>query len=258
MMDLPQYQPAFLCEKWLRVPFFYPPPYTWSRFGLLIPTAPPCYVIRVIKVPQMEECSRIKPPQVIVYLQTRGGHCGTAEAGLPNASTPLSLSLSFLPIFPSLPHPSSVITAVLQRHAGHFDHRTRGGERDAAREREREHTVSCSRTSRLMLKNLTFIPQLVEQQVRQPLVRVQGDDHVAREWLKANQCWTECRGEEAGCSLPMNKINESQLHCSGSTNRLHPEDVSSVLLHFLITKHDVFSPLFFQIWASETGAWEGA
>lgn len=31
-----------------------------------------------------------------------------------------------------------------------------------------------------MLKNLTFIPQLVEQQVRQPLVRVQGDDHVAR------------------------------------------------------------------------------
>lgn len=83
-----------MCEKWLWVPFFYAPPHTWSRFGPPIPTAPPCYVIWVMKVPHMEECSRIKPPKVIVYLQTRGGHCGTAGAGLPNASTPLSLSLS--------------------------------------------------------------------------------------------------------------------------------------------------------------------
>lgn len=44
----------------------------------------------------------------------------------------------------------------------------------------------------------------------------------------------------------MNKINESQLHCSGSTNLLHPEDVSFVLLHFLITKRDVFSPYSFK------------
>lgn len=162
-------------------------------------------------------------------------------------------SLSFLPIFPSLAHPFSVITAVLQRHASHFDQSTRGGERDAAREREREregegepereHIVSCSRTWRLMLKNLTFIPQLVEQQVSQPLVRVRGDSHVAREWLKANQWWTECRGKDAGCSLPMNKINESQLHCSGSTRCFHPEDVSSVLPHSLITIHDMI-PLF--------------
>lgn len=37
----------------------------------------------------------------------------------------------------------------------------------------------------------------------------------------------------------MNKINGSQSHCSG----LHPEEVSSVLPHFLITKHDS-SPLY--------------
>lgn len=180
----------------------------------------------------METCtgSHCVPPNQRGALQ----HC---QSWATNTSTPFSVSPS------SLAHPSSVITAVLQRHASHFDHRTRAWERDAARERERESTL-CSRTSRLMLKNLTFIPQLVEQQVSQALVRVQGDDNVARKWLKINQWWTEYRGKEAACSLSMNKINGSQLHCSGSTHRLHPEDVSSVLPHFLITKRDRFPPFF--------------
>lgn len=55
----------------------------------------------------------------------------------------------------------------------------------------------------------------------------------------------------------MNKINGSQLHCSGSTHRLHPEDVSSALPHFLITKRDHFPPLFPQIRVSESEAGAG-
>lgn len=66
---------------------------TWSRCGLL--TACVCNVIRAT-----HEWRRA--PGVYLYLQTRGGHCGTAGAGLPNTSTPFSLSPSSLWFPPSL------------------------------------------------------------------------------------------------------------------------------------------------------------
>lgn len=73
-----------------------------------------------------------------------GGTAALLEPGCPTPPLPF-LSLSFLPIFPSLTHPSSVITAVLQRHAGHFDHRTRGGERVSAQYRAAGHRGWCWR-----------------------------------------------------------------------------------------------------------------
>lgn len=106
---------------------------------------------------------------IIVYLHARGGQCGAAWIGLPERSTPFSLSS---PPLPSLLFPPSLARSPLfsdhsstaERHASHFDHRTRGGEgeggererRELGREggiekgREREHIethrVSCSRT----------------------------------------------------------------------------------------------------------------
>ena len=128
---------------------------------------------------------------IIMYLHARGGQCGAAWIGLPERSTPFSLLLSS-PLLPSLPRSlarlSSVITAVLQRdmpatliiapgeerERGERERSERGREggiekeREREREREREHIETeyhAAGQSRLMLKDLTFIPQLMGRQV---------------------------------------------------------------------------------------------
>lgn len=126
-----------------------------------------------------------------------GGSVAPLDLGCSTCSTPF---FSLLPPSSSLPHSPlfSDHSSTAERHASHFDHRTRGGERgggrEGARERERggayRDRVSCSRTSALMLKNLTFIPWM-ERQVSQPLESEQGN----REGVRAQEReWTRmCR-----------------------------------------------------------------
>lgn len=80
-------------------------------------------------------------PGLMCTSKPEGGTAALLEPAYPTPPLPfLSLSLSFLPIAPSLARPSSVITAVLRRHASRFDHRTGRGEggMQGGTERERE------------------------------------------------------------------------------------------------------------------------
>lgn len=63
----------------------------------------------------------------------------------------------------------------------------------------------------------------------------------SRRLTESKSAMDSAEGRRQG-SVPMNKIYVSRVHCSGSTHRLHPEDVSTVLPHFSNTQAWYFLP----------------